>query len=146
MIQLSQHAQLSNNHSLHLLCARHISLLFRSLLLQDWEGSSPRSFHEGSLLSQSKETFLYLFPIKVTVNPDYLQLLLSLQHHCLFWFHHYTSHSLKLSLFSQSEVISFMCSNTAYDYPLEWKDSLKARTPYLFHHCFPNTKKNMLRF
>ena len=139
MIQLSQHAQLSNNHSLHLLCARHISLLFQSLLLQDWEGSSPRSFHEWSLLSQSKETFLYLFPIKVTVNPAYLQLLLSLQHHCLFWFHHYTSHSLKLSL---------LCAqiNTAYDYPLEWKDSLKARTPYLFHHCFPNTKKNMLRF
>lgn len=81
MIWPSQHAQLSNYPSLALTMVpatsasfptkEHAKLILVSeplrLLPLDLESSSPRSFHEWSLLSRTKEIFLYYFPIKVVL-------------------------------------------------------------------------------
>lgn len=42
-------------------------LVSEPLCLLPLESSSPGSFHEWSLLSRTKETFLYYFPIKVVL-------------------------------------------------------------------------------
>lgn len=112
-------------------------LVSEPLCLLPLESSSPGSFHEWSLLSRTKETFLYYFPIKVVL-----------------WLCPRPALSLPLiplpvlvpSLYlSQPESISFIRLSEQCLWRLKWKNSFKAQT-CLLHHCFLNTGKNVPEF